>query len=331
MTEKTPPKAKTGQNSKPVRPAAQARGLGRGLSSLLGDDGAAAAAGITAPNTDKTSPNGASLSGLSEIPVEWINTGPWQPRRIFDQESLAELANSIRQKGIVQPVLVRPNPRRAARFELIAGERRWRAAQLAQLYVIPAIVRDFSDTEAYEIALIENIQRADLSAIEEAQGYQKLLEHHNYTQEQLSEIIGKSRSHIANFLRLLALPPKVQDMVVAGTLTMGQVRPIINHDDCLALAMHIARKGLSARQAEILAKKSSITKSGTSKSGTSKSGTSNTQDVSPDIKALQDRAAAKLGLAVKIDWDSAKDKGVLQLKCESLEQMDEILAKLGIA
>ena len=327
MTEKTP---KTSQNSKPARPATQQRGLGRGLSSLLGDDGAAAAAGITTQKTDAAAPNAAPISGLSEIPVEWINTGPWQPRRIFDQESLAELANSIRQKGIVQPVLVRPNPKRAARLELIAGERRWRAAQLAQLYVIPAIVRDFSDTEAYEIALIENIQRADLSAIEEAHGYQKLLEHHNYTQEQLSEIIGKSRSHIANFLRLLALPSKVQDMVVVGTLTMGQVRPIINHNDCLSLALHIAKKGLSARQAEALAKKSPASGSLESISA-AKSGTSAARDISPDIKALEDRAAAKLGLVVKIDWDSAQDKGLLQLKCESLEQMDEILAKLGIA
>jgi ParB family chromosome partitioning protein len=128
-----------------------------------------------------------------------------------------------------------PSPDRPTRFELIAGERRWRAAQLAQLHMVPAIVRDFTDAQAYEIALIENVQRADLSAIEEAQGYQKLLAHHDYTQEQLSEIIGKSRSHIANLLRLLTLPETVQDMVMEGLLSMGQVRPIINHKDCMAL------------------------------------------------------------------------------------------------
>ena len=212
------------------------RGLGRGLSSLLGDVGVAAAAGIAVPKSDVQAPAPATLSGLSEIPIEWINTGPWQPRRVFAQDALAELADSIRQKGIVQPILVRPSPDRPTRFELIAGERRWRAAQLAQLHMVPAIVRDFTDAQAYEIALIENVQRADLSAIEEAQGYQKLLAHHDYTQEQLSEIIGKSRSHIANLLRLLTLPEKVQDMVMEGLLSMGQVRPIINHKECMALA-----------------------------------------------------------------------------------------------
>ena len=231
------------------------RGLGRGLSSLLGDVGVAAAAGIAVPKSDAPAPAPDRLSGLSEIPIEWINTGPWQPRRVFAQDALAELADSIRQKGIVQPILVRPSPDRPTRFELIAGERRWRAAQLAQLHIVPAIVRDFTDAEAYEIALIENVQRADLSAIEEAQGYQKLLAHHDYTQEQLSEIIGKSRSHIANILRLLTLPEKVQDMVMEGLLSLGQVRPIINHKDCIALARQIVKKGLSARQVEALVKR----------------------------------------------------------------------------
>ena len=294
------------------------RGLGRGLSSLLGDVGVAAAAGIAVSNGDVTNAAPDKLTGLSEIPIEWINTGPWQPRRVFAQDALAELANSIRQKGIVQPILVRPRPDRPTRFELIAGERRWRAAQLAQLHVVPAIVREFSDAEAYEIALIENIQRADLSAIEEAQGYQKLLDHHQYTQEQLSEIIGKSRSHIANHLRLLSLPEKVQDMVMEGLLLMGQVRPIINHKDCVALAQQIVKKGLSARQAEALAKR-----------GDGSHAAKTRPEKSVDIRDLEDKASASTGVTVMIEWDEDRDNGSVHLKNCSREQLETVLHNLG--
>ena len=179
---------------------ARPRGLGRGLSSLLGD------AGVAATGTASPAGAGASraaisgsgeapqsqLSGLSEIPVELINVGPWQPRRRFDKERLAELADSIRAKGLVQPILVRPQQGASNRYQLIAGERRWRAAQLAQLHVIPAIIREMGDEEAHELALIENVQRADLSAVEEAEGYRQLIDIFGYTQEQMSEIIGKS-------------------------------------------------------------------------------------------------------------------------------------------
>jgi len=297
------------------------RGLGRGLSSLLGDAGVAAAAGISTSQPEPRTTAPASVNGLKDIPVEWINTGPWQPRRVFDKDALADLANSIRQKGIVQPVLVRPNPNRETRFELIAGERRWRAAQLAKIHTIPAVVRDFSDNEAYEIALIENIQRADLTVIEEAHGYQRLLDHHQYTQEQLAEIIGKSRSHIANLLRLLSLPDDVQNLIITGQLTMGQARPIINHADCSLLARQIVKKGLSARQAEALAKKSGRG-----------STAAKTKDrvVSADIRALEVKAAVTLGLTVKIDWSDAREKGEIKLQCQSLEQLEDILAKLGV-
>ena len=295
------------------------RGLGRGLSSLLGDVGVAAAAGIAVPKSDAPAPAPDRLSSLSEIPIEWINTGPWQPRRVFAQDALAELADSIRQKGIVQPILVRPSPNRPTRFELIAGERRWRAAQLAQLHIVPAIVRDFTDAQAYEIALIENVQRADLSAIEEAQGYQKLLAHHDYTQEQLSEIIGKSRSHIANLLRLLTLPEKVQDMVMEGLLSMGQVRPIINHKDCMALARQIVKKGLSARQVEALVKKGDGSRVQTGP-----------PEKSANIRDLEEKASTATGVNVTIEWDENRDIGSVHLKNCSHDQLENILVKLGV-
>ena len=295
------------------------RGLGRGLSSLLGDVGVAAAAGIAVPKSDVPAPAPDRLSGLSEIPIEWINTGPWQPRRVFAQDALAELADSIRQKGIVQPILVRPSPDRPTRFELIAGERRWRAAQLAQLHMVPAIVRDFTDAQAYEIALIENVQRADLSAIEEAQGYQKLLAHHDYTQEQLSEIIGKSRSHIANLLRLLTLPETVQDMVMDGLLSMGQVRPIINHKDCMALARQIVKKGLSARQVEALVKKGDGSRVQTGP-----------PEKSANIRDLEEKASTTTGVNVTIEWDENRDIGSVHLKNCSHDQLENILVRLGV-
>ena len=295
------------------------RGLGRGLSSLLGDVGVAAAAGIAVPKSDAPAPAPDRLSGLSEIPIEWINTGPWQPRRVFAQDALAELADSIRQKGIVQPILVRPSPDRPTRFELIAGERRWRAAQLAQLHMVPAIVRAFTDAQAYEIALIENVQRADLSAIEEAQGYQKLLAHHDYTQEQLSEIIGKSRSHIANLLRLLTLPETVQDMVMDGLLSMGQVRPIINHKDCMALARQIVKKGLSARQVEALVKKGDGSRVQTGP-----------PEKSANIRDLEEKASTATGVNVTIEWDENRDIGSVHLKNCSHDQLENILVRLGV-
>ena len=187
MASKSPQTpASAPKSSSPKSPSA-ARGLGRGLSTLLGDSGIAATAGPAAAPDSRE---------FQYIPVEWINVGPWQPRRQFDREQLDELASSIREKGIVQPVLLRPTPDQPGRFQLVAGERRWRAAQIARLHEIPAVVRELTEAECYEIALIENIQRQDLSVIDEAQGYAKLLEINSYTQDQLSKIIGKSRSHI---------------------------------------------------------------------------------------------------------------------------------------
>ena len=326
------------------------RGLGRGLSSLLGDSGIAQATSLSgnvsqSGNVSSNIPgknehnvadmgtsavvmnnaNAEIISGLQEIPVEWINVGPWQPRRRFDKEGLEELAASIREKGIVQPILVRPDPKNNKRYQIVAGERRWRAAQLAKIHQVPAIIRQLSDTECYEIALIENIQRRDLSVIEEAQGYQKLLKTTKYKQDQLAEIIGKSRSHIANLLRLLSLPDPVQTMLLDQKLTMGQARPLIGHPQATMLAKTIAAKGFSARQAEMLAKKDVSATGARGKSTPNKN-----IDKSADIKALEKAATAKLGLALNIDWDEAKERGKVTVQCGSLDQMTDFLAQLGI-
>ena len=291
------------------------RGLGRGLSTLLGDSGIVAAANQVSSSKKRE---------YQQIPVEWINVGPWQPRRKFDREQLDELAGSIRQKGIVQPILLRPAPNQPGRFQLVAGERRWRAAQMAQLHDIPSVVRYLTDAECYEIALIENIQRQDLSVIDEAQGYANLLEINCYTQDQLSEIIGKSRSHITNLLRLLGLPESVQNLLRDGELTMGQARPLVGHPQAELLAKTILAKGLSARQAEALIK---TAVSGTSPTARQPATTEN----SADIKAIEQRAAVQLGLAMSIKWNEKAETGRVQIDCQSLEQMTLILDKLGLS
>jgi ParB family chromosome partitioning protein len=317
------PAAKKGKTqAKGKKPAATAagkpRGLGRGLSSLLGDAGIAATTGGAA--TPAAAP---AQSGLTELPIEWINSGPWQPRRRFDTTSLSELAESIRSKGLVQPILVRPRAGASNRYELIAGERRWRAAQMAQLHSVPAIIRDLADEEAYELALIENVQRADLSAVEEAEGYRQLIDSFDYTQEQLSEIIGKSRSHIANLLRLLSLPREVSDMVVDGTLSMGQVRPLIGNVDCVALAREVAAKGLSARQVEAMVARDRSGSGAASKGNPSR-------EKSADIKALETKAEKALGLRLDIDWNEESGRGRMSINFNSLEQFEAVMEKLGI-
>jgi len=309
--------------------AGKSRGLGRGLSSLLGDAGIAATTGAVPGASLGASPGAApptaapAQTGLTELPIEWINSGPWQPRRRFDTASLSELAESIRSKGLVQPILVRPRAGASNRYELIAGERRWRAAQMAQLHSVPAIIRNLEDEEAYELALIENVQRADLSAVEEAEGYQQLIDSFGYTQEQLSQTIGKSRSHIANLLRLLSLPREVSDMVVNGTLSMGQVRPLIGNSDCVALAREVVAKGLSARQVEAMVARRKEVAGGASKSGAR-------PGKSADIRALEAKAEKALGLRLAIDWDEAAGKGRMAISFTSLEQFETVMAKLGI-
>ena len=319
--------SKTNSAKKNMVKKASEHGLGRGLSSLLGDQGVAIATGITGASShvsdilqESDTIGGTPFSGLREVPGEWINVGPWQPRRRFDKLALDELAASIRKNGIVQPILIRPHPDSKSRFQMVAGERRWRAAQLAKIHEVPAIIRDLTTAECYEIALVENIQRSDLSVIEEAQGYQKLLDTNRYTQEQLSGIIGKSRSHIANILRLLLLPGPVQTLLLERKITMGQARPLIGHKQSEMLAKTIVTKGLSARQAEALAKQDAISTQKMPKKSAKSS----------DIRALEQRAADKLGLGFNIDWDEVKERGKVIIDCQSLDQMTDLLDRLGI-
>ena len=314
MSSAPPTSGKT-QTTAPIGGKKSAgRGLGRGLSSLLGDTGIAQAA-----TTSAALPAGGTVTGLQQIPVEWINVGPWQPRRRFEKTALAELANSIREKGIVQPILVRPDPKKMARYQLVAGERRWRAAQLAQLHQVPAIVRNLDDADCYEIALIENIQRTDLTVIEEAQGYKSLLDTNRYTQDQLSKIIGKSRSHIANLMRLISLPDAVQALILDRQLSMGQARPLIGHADAEKLSHLIVAKGLSARQVETLVKSPTNDRKSPKK-----------REKSADIEALEKRAAAELGLSMSIDWDDAIERGKVTIDCRSLDQVTALMKKLGL-
>jgi ParB family chromosome partitioning protein len=318
--KKAPKKEQSAAVDSARKVVAKQRGLGRGLSSLLGDAGAAASMASSQPAGD-TPPPAAPLTGLVEIPIEWINSGPWQPRRRFEIGALEELADSIRSKGLVQPILLRPHASKANRYELIAGERRWRAAQMAQLHKVPAIIRDFGDEEAYEVALIENVQRADLNVIEEGDGYRQLIENFGYTQGQLSEIIGKSRSHIANLMRLLTLPEDVCNQVIDGNLTMGQVRPLIGHDDASTLAREIVRRGLNARQVEALVARP--------RSGSATRPAAATK--SADIHALEAKAEKTLGVKMDIVWNDARDSGKMSLSFSKLEQLEDVLKKLGIS
>ena len=297
---------------------APAKGLGRGLSSLLGEAAPAVAATVTESGKPQKE-GGGRATDIRLVPVEWINPGPWQPRRIFDKSALEELAQSMSENGIIQPILVRPNPQKPGRYELIAGERRWRAAQIAQLHDIPTIIRDFSTKQATEISLIENIQRQDLTAIEEGLGYRALLDAHDYTQDQLAEIVGKSRPHISNMMRLLSLPDEIHDMILSGALTAGQARPLIGHEDALALAKQVVENQLSAREVEKLARHEAAEI--TSKEKTEKSS---------DIKALEKRAKDLLGLRLSVNWDEKTEKGAVKFAVSSFDQLDMLLEKLGL-
>ena len=296
------------------------KGLGRGLSSLLGDAAPALADEAGKPTASPAKTDKSRGSDVRTIPVEWINPGPWQPRRLFDRAALEELAQSMSENGIVQPILVRPNPQKEGRYELIAGERRWRAAQIARLHDIPAIIRELSDKQAAELSLIENIQRQDLSAIEEALGYRKLIDAHNYTQEELAQIVGKSRSHIANLMRLLSLPEEIHKMILDGRLTAGQARPLIGHEDALKIAEIVVEKQLSARAVEQLARHEQP-EDLKAKAKPEKSA---------DIKALEAKAKDVLGLRLTVDWDEARETGAVKFKISNFAQLDMLLDKLGL-
>ncbi len=275
--------------------------LGRGLSALLG-----------APAEE---PAARSRPGRS-LPVGLIHPGPFQPRHRFDDEPLRALAESIRENGILQPILVRPRRDDPASFEIVAGERRWRAAQLAQLHEVPVIVRDLTDQEALELALVENVQRQDLSPLEEAEGYRRLLEEFHNTQDDLARRVGKSRSHITNILRLLGLPEPVRALLENGQLTAGHARALLNAADPVGLAALVAARGLNVRQTERLAQ--------TSRHAGGSGRRRRVKDA--DTRALEREIAARLGLGVTID--ARGEAGAVIIHYKTLEQLDLVLDRL---
>lgn len=292
------------------------RGLGRGLSALMAD----IEPGDQAPSATE-SQNSNTVRSDRMIPVEQISPNPNQPRRHFAQTSLDELAASIREKGVLQPLILRPNPEDQSQYQIVAGERRWRAAQIAQLHELPAIVRDFDDTEVLEVAIIENIQRADLNAVEEAQGYRQLMDQFGHTQDQLAQAMGKSRSHLANTMRLLQLPIEIQAMLQDGHLSAGHARALITADDPLSLARRTIKDGLSVRDVEKAAKspKQKVTKSGTRRKA----------EKDADTRILEGDLSRILGMGVVIDHDTDAGGGKLSIKYKDLAQLDDLLRLLN--
>jgi ParB family chromosome partitioning protein len=289
-----------------VERKSKSRGLGRGLSSLMGD----------LKNEPLTSnENSESQTVEKLVPVEKIYPNPNQPRKSFQEEKLIELANSIKTKGIVQPLIVRKKKGTKESFEIVAGERRWRAAQRAQIHELPVIIKEFTDIEVLEIAIIENVQRADLNPIEEALGYKNLMENFDHTQDGLSKEIGKSRSHIANLLRLLNLPSSVQELLISGQLTAGHARALVTCDNPLAIAKQIISLGLSVRDAERLAKNVSEKKI---------SNKAKTKEKPADTVLLEADLSAALKMKVSINHEEGKEKGLISITYKSLDELDRI-------
>jgi len=280
--------------------------LGRGLSALLGDDSEDYAA------LDR-------VRSSKELPIEFLKPNPNQPRRTFNEDELEELAASIREKGILQPILVRRVEGDRGEYQIVAGERRWRAAQKARLHNVPVVIKDLSDGEVLEIALIENVQRADLNAIDEATGYRALMDEFGHTQEELARIIGKSRSHIANVLRLLTLPQDVQQYVTDGKMSAGHARALINADDPSALARKVVAKGLSVRETEQLVK--------SDRPKAPRAAPVNPEK-DPDTLALEQNLTNSIGLKVEINHKGEKG-GDVRISYSTLEQLDDICQRLS--
>ena len=287
------------------------RGLGMGLSALLGD----------APR-QQAGEAADKRGGVREIDVARIRPNPSQPRVQFGEESIAELAESIAQRGVLQPILLRPHE---DGFEIVAGERRWRAAQKARLHTIPAIVRDIDEASMAELALIENIQREDLNAIEEADGYRQLIERHGHTQEDVAKIVHKSRSHVANLLRLLDLPEFVRQSLVQGDITMGHARAVATAPDPEALTQEIVAKGLSVRQAEYRAKQAKQRGPGYDIGRASARNAAKTVDA--DLVALERQLGDILGVKVQVTHKG--QGGQVILHYSSLDQLDMICQRLS--
>jgi ParB family chromosome partitioning protein len=285
------------------------RPLGRGLSALLGEP-------ETAP---ADSP--AQGTATSAIPIDLIRPNPSQPRQSFREADLQELAASIREHGVIQPVVLRPDPQANGTYQIVAGERRWRAAQQAGLHEVPAVIRELDDRQLLELAIIENVQRVDLDPVEEAQGYSQLVETFGYTQEELARIIGKSRSHLANTMRLLALPAAVLNMLRSGALTAGHARALITAADPLALAEQAVARGLTVRQIEELARKPLTADRARSPR--------RAPEKDADTKVLEGDLSAAIGMRVQIDHLNSEGGGELRIRYRNLDELDRLCRKLG--
>lgn len=296
------------------------RKLGRGLSALLGDQGVAAAAAVVEGAAALADDNVPPPSGLRNLAVAQLKPGKFQPRRQFDEAAIADLVESVRTKGVLQPILVRPHD---GMYEIIAGERRWRAAQRAQLHEVPVIIRDLTDKEALEVALVENLQRQDLTALEEAEGYRRLVEEFSHTQEELARAVGKSRSHVANMMRLLALPGPVKEMLDQGQLSAGHARALLTAVDPVGLARQVVDKQLNVRQTEKLAGGEGVP---AGKPGKGKS-QGKLFDKDADTAALERDLTEQLGC--KVVLTSSGKGGELTIHYSSLEQLDDILSRLS--
>ena len=271
------------------------RGLGRGLSSLLGEP--------------------AKKTEINKVPIKDLVRNNFQPRKLFDKNSLEELTNSIRERGVIQPIIVRPNKTSEGKFEIIAGERRWLASQNAGLHEVPVAVLDVDDVKSLEFAIIENVQREDLNSIDEAKGYQKLVDDFNYNQEKLSKFIGKSRSYITNSLRLLSLPKEIHSMVEKGDLTAGHARSLIGLNNAVEIAKKIIIKKLSVRQAEVLAKQYKEKKFKLVSKKDS------------NILELQNDLEQKIGLNVSIN-NKKNNSGTISFEYNDLDQLDKLISAI---
>ena len=288
------------------------RGLGRGLSALLDDEAAG----------DHATPE--PRAGTTGVNIDRLKPNPLQPRRNFAETEIENLAESIRASGILQPILVRRAPEGGGDYEIVAGERRWRAAQRVRLHEVPILIRDLSDAETLELALVENIQREDLTPIEEAEGYRRLIDQHGQTRDGIAAMVGKSRSHVANTLRLLSLPDEVRRLLDQGRLSPGQARPLIGLEQAAAMAARVVAKGMSARQVERLAQR-------TKKAGEgAPAGTGWAEEAkSADTRALERQLGELLGLVVAINHKG--EAGEIHIRYRSLEQLDDICQRLGRA
>lgn len=290
-------------------------GLGKGLSALMGDDFNQSVAVQPSPDT--------AVGGIVLAQITSLIPSPFQPRRVFAPEALSDLIHSIREKGVLQPLLVRRHPTHEGMYEIIAGERRFRASKEAGLSQVPVIIKDFDDKAALEVALIENLQREDLNPLEEGEAYRRLLNEFQYTQEELSQVVGKSRSHVANMMRLLELPDDIKQMVENKELTIGHARALLNAENPSVLAAEIVRKGLSVRETEKMA----VNKGGVKthkKTSSSKKNIEYQKD--SDILALESELAHMLKTQVSINWNG--QGGEVVISYESLEKLDVILQRL---